>query len=194
MAEDDDLKEALFTEHLRYELKMFDTAAEFLDSPEFAKLDTTKLDEWFRYNSAIETFWLHARLLIEFLSDAYKRDLHGKHASATDFAGKYTYDQNLQWAYDKINQQIAHLNYQRKSEDYCKLQHGDVKAVKGALNKEIKRFMDKLDDHWKKKNETEPVTPNKLYLYLGKNPVPSATNQFESVKSVVGGTTTWQGS
>ena len=51
--------------------------------------------------------------------------------------------------------------------------------------------MDKLDDHWKKKNEREPVTP---YLYLGNNPVPSATNQFESVKSVVGGTTTWQGS
>lgn len=200
MAEDDDLKEALFTEHLRYEL-MFDAAAEFLDSPEFAKLaecaklETTKLDAWFRYNSAIETFWLHARLLIEFLSDAYKsEDLHGKHASATDFAGKYRYDQDLQWAYDKINKQIAHFNYQRKSEDYCKLQHGDVKAVKGALNKEIKRFMDKLDDHWKKKNETEPVAPNELYLYLGKNPVPSATNQFESVKSVVGGTTTWQGS
>lgn len=63
-----DTKELLFAEHLKYELEMFDEAARFLDSPQFAALDRTKRDQWFRYNSAIEAFWIHARLLIEFLS------------------------------------------------------------------------------------------------------------------------------
>ena len=61
-----DTKELLFAEHLKYELEMFDEAARFLDSPQFAALDRTKRDQWFRYNSAIEAFRIHARLLIEF--------------------------------------------------------------------------------------------------------------------------------
>ena len=61
----EDPKELLFTEHLNYELEMFDEAARFLDSPEFAQLDRNNRNDWFRYNSAIEAFWIHARLLIE---------------------------------------------------------------------------------------------------------------------------------
>ena len=85
-----DTKELLFAEHLKYELEMFDEAARFLDSPQFAALDRTKRDQWFRYNSAIEAFWIHARLLIEFLSNPQKSlDFSGNHASARDFADKY---------------------------------------------------------------------------------------------------------
>jgi hypothetical protein len=42
-----DTKELLFAEHLKYELEMFDEAARFLDSPQFAALDRTKRDQWF---------------------------------------------------------------------------------------------------------------------------------------------------
>ena len=106
-----DTKELLFAEHLKYELEMFDEAARFLDSPQFAALDRTKRDQWFRYNSAIEAFWIHARLLIEFLSNPQKSlDFSGNHASARDCADKYQYDQHLKWAYDKINEQVAHFN------------------------------------------------------------------------------------
>ena len=104
-----DTKELLFAEHLKYELEMFDEAARFLDSPQFAALDRTKRDQWFRYNSAIEA------LLIEFLSNPQKSlDFSGNHASARDCADKYQYDQHLKWAYDKINEQVAHFNYRRK--------------------------------------------------------------------------------
>jgi hypothetical protein len=178
-----DTKELLFAEHLKYELEMFDEAARFLDSPQFAALDRTKRDQWFRYNSAIEAFWIHARLLIEFLSNPQKSlDFSGNHASARDCADKYQYDQHLKWAYDKINEQVAHFNYRRKSKEYEKLNQDNIKAVKGALNKEIRSFLDVLDDEWKE--EPRKVTPE-LVVFLASNNVASTSSVFSSVNLII---------
>ncbi len=55
--EEQDRKRKLFEEHLPYELDMFEEAAKFLMSEEFAKLDReNNKDDWFRANAAIEAF------------------------------------------------------------------------------------------------------------------------------------------
>lgn len=58
----DEKQREILTEHLPYELDMFELAFLRLHSAEFA--DQRKDD--FLKNSSIETFWLHARNLIEF--------------------------------------------------------------------------------------------------------------------------------
>ena len=125
-------------------------------------------------------------MLIEFLSNPQKSlDFSGNHASARDFADKYQYDQHLKWAYDKINEQVAHFNYRRKSKEYEKLNQDNIKAVKGALNKEIRSFLDVLDDEWKE--EPRKVTPE-LVVFLASNNVASGSNlTFESWKGFPSG-------
>jgi hypothetical protein len=55
----------LFTEHLPYELAMLDAATDFLSRP--VSEDPSRAG-WFRTQSGIEAFWVHARLLIEFFT------------------------------------------------------------------------------------------------------------------------------
>jgi len=144
-----DLKRKLLDEHLRYEVDMFDEAAKFLMSEQFAKLDrenTNNRDDWFRANAAIETFWTHARTLREFFTqkknDEPVKDAH--HASARDFAPDYWHEIDLDKDIaDKINAQVSHLNYGRKSEPSEKL-GPEMQRVKAAIDKEVRRFQDKL--------------------------------------------------
>jgi hypothetical protein len=97
-------------------------------------------------------------------------------------AGQYQYDQHLKWAYDKINEQVAHFNYRRKSKEYEKLNQDNIKAVKGALNKEIRSFLDVLDDEWKE--EPRKVTPE-LVVFLASNNVASTSSVFSSVNLII---------
>jgi hypothetical protein len=67
--EEQDRKKKLFEEHLPYELDMFEEAAKFLMSKEFANLNRkNNKDDWFRANAAIEAFWTHARTLEKFFT------------------------------------------------------------------------------------------------------------------------------
>ena len=116
--EEQDRKRKLFEEHLPYELDMFEEAAKFLMSEEFAKLDReNNKDDWFRANAAIEAFWTYARTLREFFKQPKNREpvLGAHHASARDFASDYWPDLDLQTVVDKINNQVSHLNYGRET-------------------------------------------------------------------------------
>jgi len=144
--EEQDRKKKLFEEHLPYELDMFDEAAKFLMSDEFAKLDREKnKGDWFRANAAIEAFWTHARTLKEFYTQPKNpepvQDAH--HASAQDFAPGYRHDLDLDTVIKKINAQISHLNYGRESVPPAKLGH-EMHYVKAAIDKQWRRFQERL--------------------------------------------------
>lgn len=125
---------AILKEHLPYELNMLDAAFTFLHSPDHAELRRNE----FCKNTAIESFWLHARSLIEFLT--HPPSGGGGHVSARDFTTKFQPVTIMQEIYDKINLGITHLLYGRKSEQGEKLGGYDMLRVKEHIDREIKRF------------------------------------------------------
>src|ERR1700730_3995551 len=107
----DEIKISVLKEHLPYELDMLDEAVEYLRSAE--ALASNRAD-WFRRSAAIEAFWTHARNLVEFLNRSKNRDLTVSSASARDFADSF-HPKLGKDALTKINEQISHLGFCRKS-------------------------------------------------------------------------------
>ena len=183
----------LFTEHLPYELAMLDAATDFLSSE--VREDRTR-EGWFRRQSAIEAFWVHARLLIEFFTRGKSPALVDgvpdptvHHASAKDFAAKFETQINIgTLVEDKINPQISHINYLRESDPLKKLSH-EMHYVKQQIDRDAKHFVDKLDAPWKRISETHewwakrrPVT----FIFTGS---PTTTSVFGSWTSTMNSTT-----
>lgn len=119
---------AVLKEHLPYELDMLEAAFTFLHSPDYVKSRT-----WFCKNAAIETFWLHARNLIEFLTQPAS-DGEGT-VSARDFATGFHPVTIMKGMDGLINLGITHLQYGRKSEQEEKLSGYDMLRVKQHIDR-----------------------------------------------------------
>jgi hypothetical protein len=138
---------AVLQEHLPYELDMLDAAFTFLHSPDYVKFHTP-----FCKNTAIESFWLHARNLIEFLT----RPPSGGAGtvSAQDFTTEFWPETVMKEMDQRINIAITHLIYGRKSEQGEKLNGHEMLRVKQHIDREIKRFEKCLLPEFKKNLET----------------------------------------
>jgi hypothetical protein len=169
---------------LPYELDMFEEAAKFLMSEEFAKLD--RENDWFRANAAIEAFWTHARTLQEFFNQPKNREpmLGAHHASARDFAFDYWPDLDLQTVVDKINNEVSHLNYGRESLPPEKLGH-EMQYVKAAIDKQVRRFQETLAAAAGKKKHADQVwevrPPRQPVEFIRVSGDPSSTSIFTTV-------------
>lgn len=133
----EDAKRKILEEHLPYELEMLTKAFAFLHDAEH----TVARNDSFLKNSAIEVFWVHARDLILF----FKR--HRNSAASGEVSAKGFTDDSffpdlsggVDELCDKINEQICHLKYERKTSD-GKLHGYDMLRVKDAIQREMKNF------------------------------------------------------
>jgi hypothetical protein len=84
--EDMERAKIVLDDALPYELDMLDASARYMQTDEFSKLTkpTTEI-EWLTCNAIIESFWTHARCLIEFFSRRKNQDFTASAASAMDF-------------------------------------------------------------------------------------------------------------
>ena len=140
-------KRELFTEHLPYELDMFEQAA-FIMSPENKKL-RPDLSDWFRRMSALEAFWIHARNFHEFLTRKDPSpDGEVTSASAKNFAPNFDSQLQLRTVIDEINAQVAHLNYKRERGWPEKLGH-EISVVKAQIDADVRKLEDKLHADWR---------------------------------------------
>jgi hypothetical protein len=141
-------KRKLFTEHLPYELDMFEQAAAFIMSPENKNLGPD-LSDWFRRMSALEAFWIHARNLEEFFTqNAPSPDGELSTASAKDFAPDFSSQLGLGSVIEKIHAQVAHLWYKRESGWPEQLGH-EIKWVKAQIDADVRRFEGELHADWR---------------------------------------------
>jgi hypothetical protein len=145
----DPRKERMLTEHLIYEIDMLRASVAALDGPGLVGPPR---------NMAIETFWLHARNLIQFFNLRKNvEDTCEGVASAKDFT-----DNNFQTGLqlgtleDLINYQICHLQYGRASNADEKLGGCEIWRVKDALEREITKFESHLTDEARPLWEAKP--------------------------------------
>jgi hypothetical protein len=127
----------MLLEHLPYELGMLEWSYAALYDDQLASFRNHMLIR----NLALESFWLHARNVLEF----FNRPRNGTEvgvASASDFIKSKRFDAqlDLQALIDDINVQISHLQYGRPSTFEQKLNSARMEHVRGAINSALRRF------------------------------------------------------
>jgi len=149
-------KQTLLKRDLPYELNMFEQAFDFIWSGRFDGDDETNRA---LRNMAVETFWLHARNLHEFLKWKRNKVITGVRAAALDFTEKNDTTQ-FEVAVDDsaINRQISHLFYDRPDEEHKKrLTVADMEMAYQSIRKAVTSFESRLPEDTKEKYWTPRV-------------------------------------
>lgn len=157
--------EEILGEHLPYELWMLRQTYEKLRSPPADKV---------LRNALIESFCIHARLLLEFFENK-----QGKHAK--DYTGgsyQATHLANLtRLERDKLNTQIAHMTGQRTVDTFKKIGPALRKKLITALEGEGMEFENQLTSKFKQ------IFKRPQDAQLRVDPSPNATNVTSSISS-----------
>jgi hypothetical protein len=103
---------------LPYELDMLDAAARYMQTDEFSKLTKPKTEiGWLTCNATIESFWTHARCLMEFFSRRKNQDFTASAASAMDFTEGFRPSSEMGELWgpgrlaETINEQVSHVGF-----------------------------------------------------------------------------------
>jgi hypothetical protein len=90
-------------------------------------------------NALVESFWTHARNLIEFFTRPKGDGLHGA-ASAKDVTEGYIADTKMKELDQTINVQISHLQYDRPALTEDQLNFPAMDRVRGVIAREVEKF------------------------------------------------------
>jgi hypothetical protein len=173
---------------LPYELDMLDAAARYMQTDEFSKLAKPKTEiEWLTCNATIETFWTHARCLMDFFSRRKNKDFTASAASAMDFTKASTLLPRLrsyggrEGSPKQSTNRAATFRFCRKAEQLQKLGASEMVRVKSIIDKEVGNFERTLErefqPYWK------PRQSALLRLELLCKNVSSATSHSGSWKN-----------
>lgn len=145
--EDMERAKIVLDDALPYELDMLDAAARYMQTDEFSNLTKFKTEiEWLTCNATIETFWTHARCLMEFFSRRKNQDFTASAASAMDFTEGFQPSSEMEelWGPGKLaealNEQVSHVGFCGKAEQLQKLGASEMVRVKSIIDKEVENF------------------------------------------------------
>jgi len=180
--EDMERAKIVLDDALPYELDMLDAAARYMQTDEFSKLTKPKTEtEWLTWNATVESFWTHARCLMEFFSRRKNQDFTASAASAMDFTEGFQPSSEMEQLWgpgslsETINELLSHVGFRRRAGQLENLGASEMVRVKSIIDKEIGNFertlMREFQPYWK------PRQMVSLRLELLSNNVSSATNQ-----------------
>jgi hypothetical protein len=185
--EDMERAKIVLDDALTYELDMLDAAARYMQTDEFAELTNRKTEvEWLTCNATIESFWTHARCVMEFFCRRKNKDFTASAASAMDFTEGFYPSSEMEklWGPGKlsetINEQVGHVGFCRKAEQLQKLGASEMVRVKSIIDKEVGKFERTLKREFQPYWKSRQLVPLRLES-LNKN-VSSATSQGGSWK------------
>jgi hypothetical protein len=145
--EDMERAKIVLDDALPYELDMLDAAARYMQTDEFSKLTKPKTEiEWLTCNAIIESFWTHARCLMDFFSRRKNQDFTASAASAMDFTEGFQPSSEMEelWGPGKLaevlNEQVSHVGFCKKAEQLQRLGASEMVRVKSIIDKEVGNF------------------------------------------------------
>jgi hypothetical protein len=187
----------MLTEHLPYEINMMNCAFTFIISDGPSRVTNAIIQEaeftTFLRNLAVESFWIHARSLLEF----FWRHSHveGRTSSANDFTcAELNYDLPFSGLDKTINEQICHLQYARSRNVHDKLGGFEMSRVRESIERAFECFQSNLTTeaakYWVRRSPTalqysgEPASATNVIQII------SSTATFTSIYNIVGAN--WQ--
>jgi hypothetical protein len=131
------IRDQLMREHVPYEIAMLRATLDALSAVEWPPL--------FR-NILIESFAIHARVLIDFFNGKGGSDAkHFVNATYVPFAAGKVPDRLTR----KLNQQVAHITERRVSGATDKLNGEDMIELRVLLDAEIAEFLRRMTPHYR---------------------------------------------
>jgi hypothetical protein len=145
--EDTERAKIVLDDALPYELDMLDAAARYMQTDEFSKLrePTTEIER-LTCNAIIESFWTHARCLIEFFSRRKNQDITASAASAMDFTEGFHPSSEMAKLWgpgrlaETLNEQVSHVAFCKKADQLQKLGASEMVRVKSIVDNEVGNF------------------------------------------------------
>jgi len=131
------------TEHPAYEIKMFYRLAKGLSQDKNFELSKDILEDYIVKNALLESFLLHTRIIIEFLS---KKKSHTNDINYEDFLPNrkepFICDFDSKSMKDRINKEIIHLTKNRYEDEKSKWSVQDIVC---CLIKYLSQFLDEVE-------------------------------------------------
>jgi hypothetical protein len=124
------LKEVMSNEHFGYEVGML--------TETYKRLATLRIEDPILANALIESFCIHARILIDFFNG--RRGVKAKEVTLETYQ-PFQSGQVRQALTEKLNTQIAHLTLKRTSVASEKIGPDDRKELFDAIMAELQIFM-----------------------------------------------------
>ena len=165
---------------LPYELDMLDAAARYMQTDEFSEFTAPKTEiEWLSCNAIVESFWTHARCLMEFFSRRKNQDLSATAASAMDFTEGFHPSAELEKLWgpgrlaETLNEQVSHVGFCGKADQLQKLGASEMVLVKSIIDKEVENFQRTLkrefQPYWKSRQpvQLDSQFPNSIMTSIG---------------------------
>jgi hypothetical protein len=175
----------LLRQHLPYELNMLEHTFRLLHSSDgYAK----KLREnTVVANALIESFWTHARNLIEFFNQTKGDGLKGL-ASAHDMTEGYFADTKMRELDRMINVQISHLQYDRPALTEKQLNYSEMDRVRNIIAREVEKFnksiLSRYRDAWTPHKPIDMEISAEGWLKIASEQ-PTATNVVQTFLSTI---------
>jgi hypothetical protein len=130
----------MFDEHVRYEIDHLRGMYRLLVEPDTYNEQLPDLDRKMIDDALIVAFCIHAKNLVEFLSDTPRND----HARAEDYADGYWWKlSHGTMAYElkgKVNNQISHLTYARADDPNEKIGAQERKELVDLIYDQLNRW------------------------------------------------------
>jgi hypothetical protein len=177
--------ELLLRKHLPYELAMLELTFRLLHSPD----DEAKKIREHRVvsNALVESFWTHARNLIEFFNQLKGDGLKGV-ASAKDMTEGYNADTKMRELDQMINVQISHLQYDRPALTKEQLNLPEMDRVRGVIAREIDKFqrciLPKYRGDWKSRPQIDEEIGEQGWIKFASGQ-PTSSNEVQTLSYVI---------
>jgi len=160
----DEQRCAYLDEHLPYELKML----------RFTRSQMSRTSCYLSWNAYLESFAVHARNIVNFLTNGDKGNMNAKDLLINYRAriGSESGPMN------KLNQQVFHLAKDRSAESASKFNTDNVEAVTDWVEKNVKDFLSQLSEEMGKLFNEKRANPS-----TGNTPFLSITNRSQTSSS-----------
>jgi hypothetical protein len=177
--------ERLLQKHLPYEFDMLELTFHLLHSSDDQANETR--EDRVVSNALIESFWTHARNLIEFFNKPRGDGSKGV-ASAQDMTDGYVADTRMKQLDQMINVQISHLQYDRPALTQEQLDFPEMDRVRGIIAREVQKFERSLLPTyraiWKPRPQLDERIRDQGWLKFASGQ-PSASNEVQTLLHVI---------
>jgi hypothetical protein len=140
------------------------------------------------FNALVESFWIHARNLIEFFNQSKGDGLKGV-ASPQDMTEGYIPDTKMRELDQMINVQITHLQYHRPAFTEEQLNFPEMDRVRGVIAREVGKFnhcmlSSKYRDAWTSRPPIDGQISKEGWIKFASGQ-PTSSNEVQTILSVV---------
>jgi hypothetical protein len=171
LSDRDQQKKDYLAEHLPYELKML----------RYTYQQMLQEQHYLLWNAHYESFAVHARCLVDFLTNGDPRNVN-----AREFVAYKVVKGNIQGPMNQLNEQVFHLAKKRPKDVVGKFDTGDAEVVRRWIEENFADFLNQLEDKQRRLFDDKKADPaeDEALLITTKPDAPGKPRRYTCTTSI----------